>query len=142
MSIDSDFDVSAEHTIDPLVCPRGHHAIRISRNTVSCVTCRDQRREQSSWDRSEVVDLRNEDPPLKDDNEVLPDGGTVENGADYPTCDHREHRGECVPAVAQFEGLEPPAGPVFRYWACAEHEPDAPALKRIDPEEADQGDQS
>lgn len=63
----------------------------------------------------------------------------TESGTKQPTCDHRDHRGkdgekvEHVPAVAQYEGMHPPTGPVFRYWACAEHAPDGPALQRIDP---------
>ena len=53
--------------------------------------------------------------------------------SEHPTCDHRDHDDE-VPAVAQYEGLVPPAGPAFRYWTCPEHEPEGlPALKRVDP---------
>ncbi len=50
-----------------------------------------------------------------------------------PTCDHRDHAGEDVPAVAQFEGCVPPAG-TLRYWACPDHAPEGtPAIKRVDP---------
>lgn len=52
---------------------------------------------------------------------------------DYPTCDHRDHAGDDVPAVAQYEWTHITGAPTNRYWACPEHEPDGPALKRIDP---------
>lgn len=60
--------------------------------------------------------------------------GSNSDETEHPTCEHSDHLGDDVPAVAQYEGMHPPAGPVFRYWVCPEHEPeDLPALKRIDP---------
>lgn len=51
---------------------------------------------------------------------------------EVPLCDHRDHD-EPVAAVAEYEGLRPPAGPTFRYWTCAQHEPDGGhPLRRID----------
>ena len=60
--------------IDPLVCPRGHHAVAVSSNRINCRTCRNQGRDPSAWDRSELVDLRREDPPL-DERKLQADGG-------------------------------------------------------------------
>ncbi len=53
--------------IDPLVCPRGHHAVRIHARRFDCETCRRQGRETTAWDRSELVNLREEEPPLRDE---------------------------------------------------------------------------
>lgn len=69
-----------------------------------------------------------------DDVETRTDGGTSSSDTEQPICQHREHAGDDVPAVAQYEGMHPPAGPTFRYWVCPDHEPEGvPALKRIDP---------
>jgi len=46
-------------------------------------------------------------------------------------CEHREHQGEQVAAVAVYEGTTPPAGTI-RYAACAEHAPDAPPIRYLD----------
>jgi DNA-binding PadR family transcriptional regulator len=72
-----------------LVCPRGHHAISIGATRFNCATCRRQGRETRSWDRSEVVDLRTEEPPLADneDTRLVTDGGVPENFEDLvATC--------------------------------------------------------
>ena len=61
--------------IDPLVCPRGHHAVSIHATRFNCETCRRQGRETTSWDRSELIDLRKQDPPLQRDREPVTDGG-------------------------------------------------------------------
>jgi len=52
---------------------------------------------------------------------------------DRPTCDHRECRPNPNPAVAKYEGIDPPAGTI-RFWACPEHSPEGwNPLKRVDP---------
>lgn len=66
--------VTEGNRIDPLVCPRGHHAVAVSSNRINCRTCRNQGRDPDSWKRSELVDLRHEEPPL-DDRELRADGG-------------------------------------------------------------------
>jgi len=63
--------------IDPLVCPRGHHAIDVDATRFGCETCRDNDLEPSRWDKSELVDLRTEEPPLADDGDPCPDCGEV-----------------------------------------------------------------
>ena len=60
--------------VDPLVCPRGHHAITLSANRFKCDTCWHQDRDTTSWDRSELVDLREEEPPLRDDSDATAEG--------------------------------------------------------------------
>lgn len=60
-------------TIDPLVCPRGHHSIYVNAQRFNCQTCRNQGHETTSWDRSELVDLRYDDPQLVDDLDPDPD---------------------------------------------------------------------
>jgi DNA-binding MarR family transcriptional regulator len=52
--------------IDPLVCPRGHHSINISANRFNCETCRRNDFATTAWDRSELADLREGEPPLAD----------------------------------------------------------------------------
>ena len=66
--------VTEGNRIDPLVCPRGHHAVAVSSNRINCRTCRNQGREITSWNRSELVDLRREEPPLAEP-ELRADGG-------------------------------------------------------------------
>ena len=66
--------VTEGNRIDPLVCPRGHHAVAVSSNRINCRTCRNQGREITSWNRSELVDLRREEPPLTEP-ELRADGG-------------------------------------------------------------------
>lgn len=64
--------------IDPLVCPRGHHSVKVHSNRFACQTCRNQDRDTHTWDKSELVDLRERDPPLEetdDDRVVATDGG-------------------------------------------------------------------
>jgi len=56
--------VSVGQPIDPFVCPRGHHSIELSAQRFRCETCRNQGRETRTWDKSELVDLREEEPPL------------------------------------------------------------------------------
>ncbi|GAA1280193.1 hypothetical protein GCM10009725_30070 [Aeromicrobium tamlense] len=56
--------------IDPYVCPRGHHSVSLNATRFTCTTCCNQGRETTSWDRSELVDLRDQEPPLRDDHEV------------------------------------------------------------------------
>jgi len=59
--------------------------------------------------------------------------GQSTGDTDRPTCDHRDHAGKGVPAVAQYEGCVPPSG-TLRYWACPDHAPEEqPAIKRVDP---------
>lgn len=50
--------------IDPLVCPRGHHSVSISAERIHCDVCHNNGHETRSWDKSELVDLREEEPPL------------------------------------------------------------------------------
>jgi hypothetical protein len=55
------------------------------------------------------------------------------DSATGPTCDHSTHDG-AVAAVAQYEGMRPPAGPTYRFWACPEHVIEGcPPLRRVDP---------
>jgi len=56
--------LDAGQTIDPFVCPRGHHSITVSRRRFCCYTCRKQGQDTCSWSKSELVDLRDEEPPL------------------------------------------------------------------------------
>lgn len=54
----------SESRVDPLVCPRGHHSVQIGANRFRCVTCYNQDRDDYWFDKSELVDLRYDDPPL------------------------------------------------------------------------------
>ena len=68
---DSEFEATIPEAkpIDPFVCPRGHHAVKLNATRFSCKTCRRQQRETVTWDKTELVDLREEDPPLAADDE-------------------------------------------------------------------------
>lgn len=70
-------DVPERAPVDPLVCPRGHHSIEVNATRFSCETCHRQGREKSNWDRSELHDLRDGDPPLR------ADGGREEVVVEY-----------------------------------------------------------
>jgi len=59
--------------IDPLVCPRGHHSIEISARSFRCKTCARNNRETVKWDKSELVDLREREPP-EDERQLRADG--------------------------------------------------------------------
>lgn len=48
-----------------LACPRGHRSIELSVTRFRCHACYQAGR-RSNFDRSELVDLRREDPPLAD----------------------------------------------------------------------------
>jgi hypothetical protein len=65
--------------IGPLVCPRGHHSVKVGASRFGCETCRSNDLEPARWDRSELVDLRSEEPPLADDGDergrLVTDGG-------------------------------------------------------------------
>jgi len=56
----------------------------------------------------------------------------IADGAGHPMCDHRECRSDPNPAIARHEFIDPPARR-FQAWACAEHDPGGPAIKRVDP---------
>jgi hypothetical protein len=62
------------NSIDPFVCPRGHHAVSLGASRFGCETCRANGLDPCRWDRSELVDLRREDPPL-DERKLRADGG-------------------------------------------------------------------
>lgn len=64
-------EIPEANAIDPFVCPRGHHGIVVYTNRFKCKTCRRQGRETYSWDKTEMVDLREENPPM-DEREVSP----------------------------------------------------------------------
>lgn len=74
--------------IDPLVCPRGHHAVDVDATRFGCETCRANDLEPARWDKSELVDLRTEEPPLVDDGDdrgrLMADGGVTTY--DCPDC--------------------------------------------------------
>ena len=73
--------------IDPLVYPRGHHAIDVDATRFGCETCRSNDLEPARWDKSELVDLRSEKPPLADDGDergrLVTDGGLLTGGSRY-----------------------------------------------------------
>jgi len=60
-------DIPPGAPVDPFVCPRGHHAVRLCATRVQCRTCENQGRDRYRWPRSDLVDLRVEDPPLQAD---------------------------------------------------------------------------
>jgi hypothetical protein len=74
--------------IDPLVCPRGHHAVDVDATRFGCETCRANDLEPARWDKSELVDLRSEEPPLADYGDergrLMADGGVTTY--DCPDC--------------------------------------------------------
>jgi len=84
--------------IDPLVCPRGHHSVAISSQSFRCKTCERNDREPCRWDKSELVDLREEQPP-EDERELRADGGT-------PTIDTSELSDEEIEAVLQTPAFQ------------------------------------
>lgn len=94
--------------IDPLVCPRGHHSVKVSSNTFRCQTCYNQGHEQVSWPRSDLVDLRDGDPPLADDEpELVTDGGQVTT----PYHDLNRTQRDVLQAVARVDrGDAAPSG--------------------------------
>jgi hypothetical protein len=73
--------------IDPLVCPRGHHSVEVGASRFGCETCRSNDLEPARWDRSELVDLRTEEPPLADGSDergrLVTDGGLLTGGSRY-----------------------------------------------------------
>jgi len=75
-------NIKPEGGVDPLVCPRGHHSVSLRTNWFTCRTCENQGREECSWDRSELVDLRDEEPPLRNEGNVATDGGPEEEGTE------------------------------------------------------------
>ena len=80
-------EVSQGKPITPYVCPRGHHSVEIGKGRFSCRSCLRQGFETRSWPRSELVDLRDEEPPLVGD---VPDddaGGRRPTPRDASTID-------------------------------------------------------
>jgi len=75
--------------IDPLVCPRGHHAISISANRFSCNTCRQNGFDVTAWDQSDLVDLRDEEPPLAEED-LATDGGSESTADALQSCSRIE----------------------------------------------------
>jgi hypothetical protein len=47
------------NAIDPIVCPRGHHAVELGTRRAWCQTCRNQGLDPN-FDRDEVRNLRRE----------------------------------------------------------------------------------
>ena len=61
-------EIETGSAIDPLVCPRGHHSIGLAATRFHCQTCHKNGYEPN-YDKSEMVDLRVEDPPLVEEGE-------------------------------------------------------------------------
>ena len=98
----SDDPVSHGNPIDPYVCPRGHHSVRVNATRINCLTCRNQGHKPTSWDRSELIDLRDEEPPLQDERTVMADGGTVEDCADRSADEWEQYLEEHPDEVVLF----------------------------------------
>ncbi len=116
--------------IDPLVCPRGHHSIDLNATRFSCRTCRNQGRGQTSWDRSELVNLREQEPPLRDGREIRADGGnassvTVQSSASPPEADSVSSSSIRMKSVDPQSQLSLPIGWIspVGHWRAAYTEP-------------------
>ncbi len=76
----ADGGLAPERSLDPFVCPRGHHSLTVNATRFSCQTCFQQDQEPSNWDKAALVDLREQAPP-EDDRDHPADGGPT-GGAD------------------------------------------------------------
>ena len=59
-------EVPERQGIDPFVCPRGHHSLEIFAHRFRCKSCARAGATPASWPKDDLVDLRDEQPPLAD----------------------------------------------------------------------------